>query len=129
MRDYGRKPTWVDYKGRIWPVVASTRRLKFKYPSHAALREHVFVRDDFQCCRCDARATNIPAGWNGRETLLTNTKISSGYSDMLIVDHIVTLKAGGLNVINNFQTLCETCNKSKQREDIAAARAYKTRSK
>jgi 5-methylcytosine-specific restriction endonuclease McrA len=41
------------------------------------------------------------------------------------VDHILTLKAGGLNVIENFQSLCETCNKRKQRDDKAAAAAYK----
>ena len=127
MRDYGIKPTWTDYKGRTWPVVTSNRRLKFKYPSHAALREHVFARDGFKCCRCSACAINVPAGWNGRETLFTNTKVSSGYPDMLVVDHVLTLKAGGVNVIANFQTLCETCNKSKQREDKAAARAYKAR--
>lgn len=127
MRDYGTKSTWTDYKGRTWPVVNSNRRLKFKYPSHAALREHVFARDGFKCCRCDASAINVPAGWDGRETLFTNTKVSSGYPDMLVVDHVLTLKAGGLNVIANFQTLCETCNKSKQREDKAAARAYKAR--
>lgn len=123
MRDYGA--TWTDYKGRAWPVVKSSRRLKFKYPSHAALREHVFATDGFKCCRCEARALAVPEGWSGSTTLFTNTTVSSGYPDMLIVDHIVTLKAGGANQISNFQTLCETCNKRKQREDIAAAAAFR----
>lgn len=39
--------------------------------------------------------------------------------------HVLTLTAGGLshpnNLPNNLQTLCETCNRRKQREDIAAA--------
>lgn len=122
MRDYG--VTWTDYKGRTWPVVSSSRRLKFKYPSHAALREHVFTADGFKCRRCDAKASFVPNGWDGRSTLFTDTKVSSGFPDMLIVDHVLTLKAGGANVVGNFQTLCETCNKRKQREDKAATFAF-----
>lgn len=44
---------------------------------------------------------------------------------MLVLDHVLTLKAGGRSVIENLQTLCETCNKRKQRTDIADARAYR----
>lgn len=120
MRDY-----WMDYKGRAWPVLTTTRRMKFKYPAHAALREHVFVTDGFKCRRCDARASSVPDGWDGRSTLFTNTKVSSGHPDMLVVDHVLTLKAGGRNEVSNFQTLCETCNKRKQKEDIAAALAFR----
>lgn len=46
--------------------------------------------------------------------------VSSGFRDILVVDHVLTMKAGGLNYIENFQTLCETCNKRKSREDKAA---------
>lgn len=127
MRDYAKKPTWTDYKGRVWPVVGSKRRLKFNYPSHAALREHVFVQDGFSCRRCGARAVEVPDGWAGVQTLFTNTKVRSGYADILVLDHVLTLKAGGRNEVSNFQTLCESCNKSKQREDIADARAYRMR--
>lgn len=127
MRDYGKAgaSTWTDYKGRVWPVVTSVRRLKFKYPAHAALREHIYVRDGFKCCRCCAVAVSVPEGWDGKSTLFTNTKVSSGYPDMLILDHMLTLKAGGKNVLSNFQTLCETCNRRKQKEDIAAANNFK----
>lgn len=126
MRDYGKvsAETWADYKGRVWPVITSSRRLKFKYPAHAALREHVFTRDGFKCCHCDAAATAVPDGWDGSSTLTTNTKVGSGWPDMLILDHILTLKAGGKNVIDNLQTLCETCNKRKQKVDKADAAAY-----
>jgi len=113
--------TWTDYKGRIWPVLRSVRRLKFKNPAHAALREHIFVRDGFRCCRCPAAALAIPEGWAGEKTLPTNTFLSSGFRDLLILDHILTLRAGGENVVSNFQTLCETCNRRKQKEDIAAS--------
>ena len=124
MRDYGKfGPTWTDYMGRQWPIITSKRRLKFKYPAHAALRAHVFYRDDFKCVRCQAAAVNVPFTYDGAETLQTNTRVSSGYPDILVVDHVLTLKAGGVNAIENFQTLCETCNKSKQREDRAAIAA------
>lgn len=126
MRDYGKVSvgTWVDYKDRTWPVITSPRRLKFKYPSHAALREHVFVRDGFSCRRCDAKASAVPDGWDGSSTLTTNTLLRSGWPDVLIVDHVLTLRAGGKSVIENLQTLCETCNRRKQKTDIADARAY-----
>ena len=128
MRDYGKvsENVWTDYKGRVWPVITSVRRLKFKYPAHAALREHIYVRDGFKCCRCCAVAVSVPEGWDGRSTLFTNTKVSSGYPDMLILDHVLTLKAGGLNDISNFQTLCETCNKRKQKEDKAYVAAFRS---
>lgn len=126
MREYGKfsAKTWVDYKGRAWPVLTSIRRLKFKYPSHAALREHIFTRDGFTCCHCGATATTVPEGWNGVSTLTTNTKVRSGWPDMLVLDHMLTLKAGGKNTIENLQTLCETCNKRKQKHDISATRAF-----
>lgn len=127
MCDYGTLRTWVDYKGRTWRVVTATSRLKFKYPAHAALREHVFVMDGFKCRRCPARALAVPDGWNGRFTLPTNTYASPGYRDALVADHVLTLKAGGRNEIANFQTLCETCNRRKQKEDIAAIKAYQLR--
>lgn len=117
--------TWTDHHGHVWPVIKSRRRLKFKYPSHAALRAHVFHRDGYKCVRCSCSAVNVAEDYYGSETLFTNTFVSSGFRDYLVIDHILTLKAGGLNVIENFQTLCETCNKKKQREDRAATAAAK----
>lgn len=127
MRDYGKVSahTWIDYKGRVWPVITHTNRLKFKYPAHAALRDHVFNRDGFKCQRCSARAITVPDGWAGECALMTDTRVSSGYPDILILDHMLTLRAGGLSVIANLQTLCETCNKKKTKEDVAAAIAYR----
>lgn len=118
--------TWTDDLGRVWRTVTSPRRLKFSYPSHAALRAFVFRRDGFRCNRCQAKAVDIPATYDGRETLTTDTKVSSGWPDVLVLDHVLTLAAGGRSVIENLQTLCETCNKRKQREDrkaIASMRA------
>lgn len=116
---------WTDHKGQIWPVVRSSRRLKFKYPAHAALRAYVFVRDGFTCVRCGVQAVDVPADYDGFEALRTNSKLSSGWPDMLVADHILTLRAGGTSTISNMQTLCETCNKRKQKEDRAAFEAYR----
>lgn len=115
---------WTDFAGRPWPVVRSPRRLKFKYPAHAALRRHCFHRDGYACRRCPAKALDVPANYDGRETLFTNTMTRTGWRDMLVLDHVLTLKAGGLSVIGNLQTLCETCNRRKVREDKEAARVY-----
>lgn len=116
---------WTDAWGDRWPVISSVRRLKFKYPAHAALRRHVFHADGFKCRRCPATAIEIPANYNGHNTLHTNTFTGGGFRDVLVLDHIVTLKAGGLNDVGNFQTLCETCNKRKQKEDNATTEAFR----
>lgn len=114
------RDTWQDYLGRTWPIVTSRRRLKFGYPAHAALRQHVHYRDGFCCVRCGARAVAIPSNYDGTVSLETDTLVSSGFRDRLILDHRLTLLAGGLNTIENLQTLCETCNRRKQPEDRAA---------
>lgn len=121
------RETWIDFRGRTWPVTTSRRRLKFKIPCHAALRAHVFQRDNFTCCRCGAQAVNCPAEYDGRFSLSTNTLVRGRWSDVLILDHVLTLAAGGRSVIENLQTLCETCNKRKQREDKAATAVYLSR--
>jgi 5-methylcytosine-specific restriction endonuclease McrA len=119
------RETWTDWRGREWRVVTSPRRLKFGYPAHAALMAHVFRRDQFKCVRCGAAAVDVPAEYDGHNTLFTNTKVSSGYPDLLVLDHILTLKAGGRSVLANLQALCETCNKRKQREDRADVAAMR----
>ena len=116
--------TWTDYLGRVWPVVQSRRRLKFKYPAHAALRMHVFHRDGYKCCRCSARAASIPTGWDGRDALATSIPGNYGFPVLLVLDHIRTLRAGGRSAVENLQTLCETCNRKKLREDLEAYRAH-----
>lgn len=116
---------WTDFEGKCWPLITSTRRLKFKYPAHAALRRHIFTRDNFTCARCEAHGVEIPANYDGRNTLFTNTFLTSGYRDVLVLDHKLTLRAGGKNHLDNFQTLCETCNRRKQKEDKAAIAAYR----
>ena len=113
-------PVWTDHTGRVWPAIESGRRLKFKNPLHAAVRAFVFHRDGYRCVRCGCAAIGGTKNYDGRYTLQTNTLVSSGFPDMLVVDHVLTLRAGGRNAVDNFQTLCETCNRRKQREDRAA---------
>lgn len=117
--------TWTDHLGRVWPLVRSVRRLKFKYPMHAALRAFVFNRDGYCCVRCGASAETIPADFDGHETLRTNTKTGVGTVDVLVVDHVLTLAAGGKSHPGNLQTLCETCNKRKSKEDRAASALFR----
>lgn len=117
--------TWTDFRGQAWKVTTMRGRLKFRIPCHAALRAHIFHCDGFKCRRCEAKAAFIPANYDGRETLRTDTFVGDGWPDILILDHVTTLKAGGRNVVENLQTLCETCNKRKIREDVAAASEYR----
>ena len=53
-----------------------------------ALRNTIFKRDGNQCLEC-------------------------GATEDLQIDHIVSLSKGGMTVLTNLQTLCETCNKHK----------------
>lgn len=116
---------WYDDLGRKWKVTQSKRRLKFKIPCHAAMRRFIFIRDGFKCVRCGAQGMKIPLDYDGKNTLCTNTYTSTGFNDLLILDHIITLNAGGKNIITNFQTLCETCNKRKIKEDNINSRNHK----
>jgi 5-methylcytosine-specific restriction endonuclease McrA len=119
MRDQAN--SWVDFQGVRWPLITSKRRLRFKNPAHAALRRHVHHRDGFQCVRCGLQAI-AQANYCGRDALRTN-RIKNGFAELLVIDHIVTLKAGGLNRVENLQTLCETCNLQKMPEDALAVQS------
>ncbi len=48
-----------------------------------------------------------------------------GFPILLVVDHMLTLRAGGRSVIGNLQTLCEVCNRKKLREDLKAIACFK----
>lgn len=68
--------------------MSQTPRIKLA----AAVRKYVFERDHYQCKSCGQ--TNV-------ESHLT-------------IDHIIPLAGGGSNDISNLQTLCQSCNQSKQ---------------
>jgi 5-methylcytosine-specific restriction endonuclease McrA len=127
MRDYGKvdSVTWTDYRGRVWPVVTSRHRLKFKIKSHAALRAHVFHMDNYRCVRCHAQPEpdRIPFDYDGRSTLFLGGKDRGGLC--LMLDHKRCLAAGGSHHVSNFQTLCESCNCAKGSEDKRQAAAVR----
>jgi hypothetical protein len=62
-----------------------------KTPISGPLRHEVFKRDRYRCCDCGA-------------TKDENT---------LEIDHIIPKSQGGKDVLDNLQTLCKTCNRSK----------------
>lgn len=120
------RETWTDHNGKAWPVTTMKGRLKFKLPSHAAMRAFVLHRDKYKCRQCPAKAVNVPPTYAGRFALFTDTKVKAKkldryWPDVMVLDHVLTLKAGGRNHPDNLQALCETCNKRKQVEDKAAA--------
>jgi len=111
---------WTDKTGTQRPV-PSPRRLKFKYPAHAALRVFCYARDGYRCVGCGAKARSIPPSYDGHEALqsdrLSTSKAARKYGwrayETLVLDHIVSLRNGGTNHPNNLQTLCDFCNASK----------------
>jgi 5-methylcytosine-specific restriction endonuclease McrA len=115
---------WTDFRGKRWRVITSGRRLKYRTPAQQALRVHVFHEDGYACRACGAKAENVPADYDGTYVLFTNTRCASGWPDMLIVDHVLTLKAGGTSRVENLQTLCDTCNKRKTKHDRAMTAEY-----
>ncbi|WP_084191455.1 HNH endonuclease [Algiphilus aromaticivorans] len=107
---------WTDHKGRQWPEVRSPRRLKFKYPLHAALRAYVMHRDNYRCRKCLAAAIDVPTDYDGRSALWCGHP-GDAQQLVLVLDHVLTLKAGGRSTPDNLQVLCETCNRRKQKQD------------
>ena len=53
------------------------------------MRMEVFRRDDFKCKICDS-------------------------IENLCIDHIIPISKGGENKIENYQTLCKSCNSIKK---------------
>lgn len=117
MREYGQIKSgfWRDHLGREWRIPSTPGPLSFRNPSHAALRAFVFQRDAFQCRECGAKALKVPHLYDGRYgiTVDTMTGGKNPTNDVLVVDHVLTRRAGGNHHPENLQTLCETCNKRK----------------
>lgn len=83
MREY-----WTDHLARQWIVPQIKGRLRFRIPSHQALREFVLHRDGHRCRRC-------------------------GSSDRPVPDHILSRRNGGRHHPDNLQCLCSSCNSRK----------------
>ena len=59
------------------------------------IRYEVYSRDRFTCVRCGAKGQR------------------AGGKAILHVDHIIPVKLGGSNFMDNLQTLCNKCNLKK----------------
>ncbi|MDP2317511.1 MAG: HNH endonuclease signature motif containing protein [Pseudomonadota bacterium] len=79
---------WTDDTGKRWPVPEIRGRLKFRIPSHLALREFVIRRDGGACRECGSR-------------------------ERLVADHVVSRRNGGAHHPANMQCLCWSCNSRK----------------
>ena len=99
---------WTDKDGRRYPVPPTGRRLRpHNSAAEAALRAHVFRRDNFTCRKCGMRPTSIPHPYDGRSTMF------SWSAGGLHLDHVHPRSKGGSNHPANLQTLCHGCNSGK----------------
>jgi 5-methylcytosine-specific restriction endonuclease McrA len=76
-----------DCKDKHRAEVESKKKF-IKRPISAKLRWEVWERDNFTCLKCGARKN-------------------------LAVDHIHPESRGGIDSVENFQTLCKSCNSKK----------------
>lgn len=76
---------WWQYK---WRIDAWARKKRKRKPMSDSTRQKVFERDGRVCLNC-------------------------GSTDRLTVDHIHPWSKGGADVMDNYQTLCASCNYSK----------------
>ena len=81
--ELGHAFTYLQRHPEAWPSDRPRRR-----PINGAIRIQVFERDAFRCVKC-------------------------GSWENLTVDHIVPVVAGGAHHLDNFQTLCGSCNAAK----------------
>lgn len=75
-----------------------------KIKIQAGIRWQVFKRDVWKCVSCGRRAED---------------------NIILHIDHIIPRSKGGKDEMNNYQTLCETCNIGKSNKDNTDLRKYK----
>lgn len=92
--------TWEDASGHIWPV---PRRLSRLAPGDVndALKRYVLARDNETCSWC-------------------------GTTDSIVVDHIISWRAGGSHHPMNLRALCYNCNTFKGATvDAPRVKAYR----
>ncbi len=80
------------------------KKAESKIKIQAGIRRQVFKRDVWKCVSCGRRAED---------------------NIILHIDHITPRSKGGKDEMNNYQTLCETCNIGKSNKDNTDLRKYK----
>jgi len=78
----------------IPPPIEQNERLRASRDINLRLRFKVMQRDNFKCCACGAAPAIDPAV-------------------ILHIDHITPWSKGGETIIENLQTLCQSCNLGK----------------
>ena len=87
----------VRYNGQL-----KRRSNKYHIKWTYAERTEILKRDNYICQTCNIKVHDRSTGkWNT--------------PDKAHIDHIISLVDGGLNELNNLQTLCRTCNLEKGR--------------
>lgn len=109
-----------------------------------SLRLAVFRRDKFTCVKCGKKPTRKAFTNNNKEAWMNINEIGPGHElyledglvidcSVLIADHVHAIALGGEEWdMQNIQTLCLECNKTKTAEDagkIAALRKWEKQEK
>jgi len=81
--------------------------------NHVILREICLDRDNLKCVKC-----NII----GRRREYSNKELNK---PLLIADHIIPLAMGGDHFLENMQTLCQDCNREKNKKDQSNIAKFK----
>jgi hypothetical protein len=107
---------WTDLDGEKQPVIKSRNNLNFSIPLHAKIRRFVFFRDGFKCQICGVAPFILPDDYDGKALLECGNPLgfkSKNNGNYLVIDHIISLKNGGVSHPENLQVLCRNCNSRK----------------
>ena len=101
---------WVDANGVIHRVLRSKKKFHKRLPAVAAIRAHVFTRDNFTCRDCGAKPACEPENFDGSEGI----EVEGPHGvHALILDHVLSRRNGGTSHPDNLAARCRSCNSRK----------------